>query len=157
MDEFHQWKELQEESTYTTYVQQQASVQPKTCEGILYLQLYSKPISLSLLVIKATHYYSCCRDGNYRGNASKRKSCKKRPHQKPSRKLNAVCISRMYVNEYYSGHVEVTYITAHTNHELGATELPHLPLPASVKKDVALKVSQGVPSDIIQDGNVCDN
>ena len=56
-------------------------------------------------------------------------------------------------NEYVDGHVEVTYITAHTNHDLGMKELPHLPLPDSVKKEVALKVSQGIPSERIKDGN----
>lgn len=103
-------------------------------------------------MIKATHYYSCCRDGDYRGNKSKRQSNKTRPNQKPSRKLNTVCISRMYVNEFTDGHVDLTYISAHTNHELGAKELPHLPLPDSVKKEVALKVSKGIPSERIQDG-----
>ena len=60
----------------------------------------------------------------------------------------------MYVNEYDDGHVEVTYITAHTNHELDAAELPHLPLPDSVKKEVAMKVSKGIPPERIQDGNL---
>lgn len=60
----------------------------------------------------------------------------------------------MYVNEYIDGHVEVTYITAHTNHELGATELPHLPLPDSTKKEIALKVSKGIPPERIQDGEL---
>ena len=78
----------------------------------------------------------------------------KRPHQKPTRKLSMVCISRMYVNEYIDGHVEVTYITAHTNHELGAIELPHLPLPNSVRTEVALKVSKGIPPERIQNGTV---
>ena len=104
--------------------------------------------------MKETHYYSCCRDGDYRGNSSDRKTSKKRPHQKPTRKLNTVCISRMYVNEHIDGHVDVVYITAHTNHELGTTELPHLPLPDSIRKEVALKVSKGIPPERIQDGKM---
>ena len=59
----------------------------------------------------------------------------------------------MYVDEYADSHVEVTYISAHTNHELGASELPHLPLPESVKEEVATKVSRGIPPEIIQRGN----
>lgn len=33
MKEFSQWKELEEESTYTTYVRQQQSNYPATSEG----------------------------------------------------------------------------------------------------------------------------
>ena len=60
----------------------------------------------------------------------------------------------MYVSEYADSHVEVMYITAHTNHELGAAELPHLPLPESVKEEVATKVSKGIPPERIQDGKM---
>ena len=45
----------------------------------------------------------------------------------------------MYVNEYHDNHVEVDYVSAHTNHELGAKEMPYLPLPSSVKEEVAEK------------------
>lgn len=105
-------------------------------------------------VIKATHYYSCCRDGDYQSNCSKRKTEKTRPNQKPSRKLNAACLSRMYVDEYFDNHVEVRYITAHTNHQLGAVELPHLPLPKSTREEVALKVSKGVSTERILEGKM---
>ena len=59
----------------------------------------------------------------------------------------------MYVDEYADSHVEVTYISPHTNHELGASELPHLPLPESLKEEVATKVSRRIPPEIIQRGN----
>lgn len=59
----------------------------------------------------------------------------------------------MYVDDYADGHVGVTYISAHTNHELGDSELPHLPLPESVKEEVAMKVSKGIPPERIQKGN----
>ena len=85
-------------------------------------------------------------------NSSKRITEKKRPNQKPSRKLNAVCLSRMYVDEYFDHHVEVGYITAHTNHQLGAVELPHLPLPRSTREEVALKLSKGVSTKRILEG-----
>ena len=87
-------------------------------------------------------------------NSSKRKTGKKRPNQKPSRKVNDVCLSRMYVDEYLDHHVEVRYITAHTNHQLGAVELPHLPLPRSIREEVALKLSKGVSTERILEGNV---
>ena len=43
----------------------------------------------------------------------------KRPHQKETRKLNDTCIPRIYVDYYNDGHVTVTHITAHTNHQPG--------------------------------------
>ncbi len=58
----------------------------------------------------------------------------------------------MYANEYMDGHVEVKYITAHTNHTLGATELPLLPMPKGTREEVALKVNQGIPPERILKG-----
>ena len=40
-----------------------------------------------------------------------------------------LCLSHMYVNEYHENHLEVDYVSAHTNHELGAKEMPYLALP----------------------------
>ena len=62
-------------------------------------------------------YYVCCRDGNYRSCTKQNQTGKKRPHQKDTRKLNDTCISRIYVDYYIDGHVTVTHITAHTNHQ----------------------------------------
>ena len=87
-----------------------------------------------------------------RMNTQPRQTSKVRPHQKPSRKLDACCISRMYVTEFTDGHVEVKYISAHTAHELGTLELPHLPLPKGVKEEVALKISMGIPAERIMEG-----
>ena len=85
------------------------------------------------------------------GNPSQRKTDKKRPHQKPTRKFNAVCLSRTYADEYHDHHVEVTYITAHTNHELGPKEIPHLPLPKGMKRKW-LKEDKGIPAQRILQG-----
>ena len=85
-------------------------------------------------------------------NVQPRQTSKVRPHQKTSRKLDACCISRMYVTEFTDGHIEVKYISAHTAHELGTSELPHLPLPKGVKEEVALKISMGIPSERIMEG-----
>lgn len=59
----------------------------------------------------------------------------------------------MYVDEFADHHIEVKYITAHNGHELGVCEIPFLPLPPSVKESVAIKLSQGVPSERILEGN----
>ena len=98
------------------------------------------------------HYYTCCRDGKYEQNKKPRLTNTKRPNQRPSRKLNDTCTSRMYVNEFGDGHVEVTYLAGHTGHELGPCELPHLSVPASTKDAVAIKLSLGIPADRIMEG-----
>ena len=104
--------------------------------------------------VYSRHYFVCCRDGSYKGNKWKRLTKEKRPTQKPSRKINQHCLSRMYVDEYRDGHVEVMYLTAHSGHELGSNQLPYLPLPISTKENVALKISQGIPPERIIDGNI---
>ena len=102
--------------------------------------------------IAATYYYSCCRDGDYHTNPSQRKTEQKRVHQKDSRKLNDLCISRMYVTEFFDLHTEVTYISAHTGHELGSNELQFLPLPESTKQVVSQKICLGIPTERILEG-----
>lgn len=94
-----------------------------------------------------TDYYVCCRDGKYK---QARKTDSRRSHQ---RQLDATCISRMYVNEFSDDRIEVKYIAAHHGHELGVCELPHLPLPQSVKESVAIKLNQGIPPERILDGS----
>ena len=73
-------------------------------------------------------------------------------HQKDSRKLCKTCISRMYVNEFEDGHVEVKYISAHTGHELNSSEIKYLSLPESTKQAVATKLCLGIPSERILEG-----
>ena len=92
-----------------------------------------------------------CRHGNYCMNTFKRTTKEQQPNQKSSRKTNSVCISRLYVDEY-SGHVEVQYISAHTNNKLCTSELQHLPLPQSSMDEVALKVSRDVATERIMEG-----
>ena len=58
----------------------------------------------------------------------------------------------MYVTEY-KDHVDLTYISAHTNHDLGEKELCYLRIPDSIKEDVALKLSIGVPANRIIEGD----
>ena len=102
--------------------------------------------------IKAQHYYICCRSGKHRINKAKWKTKEVRPHQKESQKLDSTCISCLYVDEHEDGHVSMKYISAHT-HELGPCELKHLPLPQSTKQEVSMKISLGVPTERILEGN----
>ena len=69
----------------------------------------------------------------------------------PTRKLNGTCTSRMYVNKFQDGHVELTYVKGHTGHELGVCELPHLSIPASIRETVAMKISLGIPAEVYHD------
>ena len=81
-----------------------------------------------------------------------RKTKAQRNKQKSSRKMNDMCVSRMYLDEYIDQHVEVMYISAHTNHQVAATELKHLPLPKSTRDEVSQKVSQGITAERILEG-----
>jgi len=58
----------------------------------------------------------------------------------------------MYVNNFEDGHVEVEYISAHTGHTL---KIKYLPLPASTKEEVAMKLSLGVNPTRILNGITC--
>ena len=100
------------------------------------------------------YYYVCCCDGKYAENKRSRITSGKRPYQRPTRKLNGTCTSRMYVNKFQDGHVELTYVKGHTGHELGVCELPHLSIPASIRETVAMKISLGIPAERIMEGKV---
>ena len=80
---------------------------------------------------------------------------KKCPHQKDTRKLNNICISRIYVDYYIDGHLTVTHITAHTNHQPGHHEDKYLSLLKSVKDEIAIKLSNGIPAERIMEGMHC--
>ena len=76
----------------------------------------------------------------------------KRIHQKCSHKIDATCLSRMYVDEFVDKSISVTYIPAHTGHKPGPEEQKFLPLPQSVQETVSLKLSQGIPTKRILQG-----
>ena len=90
----------------------------------------------------------------FKPSTQQRKSKRKRPHQKPSRKLNDMCISRMYVTKFKAGNIEVKYIFAHSNHTIGPSEDAFLPVPTSTKEEIAIKLSLGISIERIMDGNV---
>ena len=101
-------------------------------------------INISLVVKNLL--YVCCRDGFQRDNLTQHKTDKKRLSLKSSRKLtDSYCLARMYVKHYLSvGNVEVEYNYTHTNHSPGINEFKHLPLPASVRKEILEKFSKGI-------------
>jgi len=110
-------------------------------------------VKFCIIDVVKRRYLVCCREGKYRSNEhTKRLTNKKRLKQKPSRKINDHCLAGMYVDEFEDGPIRVTYISAHTGHELGLCELQQLPLPKSAKETVALKLSQGIPAQRIIDG-----
>ena len=146
MAEFHAWKEKEEEA----YVKKQQTYHPQS-EGNVYKYghvLYIQPHDINTILciiataIKERFFYICRKYEN----TKPRSTSKKRFNQKDSRKTNNTCLSRMYVDNFCDGHVEVEYIPAHTGHTLyHKSELQKpLPLPASSKEEVAIKLSLGV-------------
>ena len=100
-----------------------------------------------------TFYFACCRDGRVRESSTTSNSTKTRARRE-SRKINAVCISRMYVTRQSSGAVGVKYISSHTNHDLSLAQVKFLPLPKDTKDSIAIKLSLGIPIDRIMDGTL---
>ena len=94
-------------------------------------------------------YYVCCRDGARRtsdGNERKRRRAE-------SCKLPATaCVSRMTVTKLADGKIDVIFITAHTNHNPTVFEEKFLPLPQSVREEVADKLHSGIPKNKILKG-----
>ena len=50
----------------------------------------------------------------------------------------------MHVDQLENGTFSVKYIPSHTGHDIGPTELSHLPLPNSVKEEIATKINLGI-------------
>ena len=103
------------------------------------------------LTVDLTFYFACCRDGTARESSTTSNSTKRRA-KRESRKINAVCISRMYVTLKASGTVVVNYISSHTNHDLSLAQVKFLPLPKDTKDSIAIKLTLGIPIDRIMDG-----
>lgn len=58
----------------------------------------------------------------------------------------------MYVDYFHDGHVTVTHVTAHTNHTPGLDEEKYLPIPKSIREDIAIKINNGIPTERILEG-----
>lgn len=119
MGEFSTWKEDEEARSHIFYIlHDKPYIMPKTnVEGMIYvwvhvIQCYKFYTHLDETVER--YYYVCCRNGNYKECKRECKTDKKWPHQKPSRKLNDVCISKIYGTKFKSGNVEVKYVSAHS-------------------------------------------
>ena len=56
------------------------------------------------------------------------------------------------MTEQQSGAVDVKYISAHSNHEPGPIEDAFVPLPASTKETISMKLSVGIPIERIMEG-----
>ena len=100
-------------------------------------------------------YYVCCRDGTYQPctKPRARQIGKKCPHQKDTRKMNDICISRMYIDYHEDCQVMVMHVTAHTNNQPGPREDMYLPLPKSTWEEIAIKLSNGIPTERIMEGS----
>ena len=153
------WKEQEEESTHTFYALHDKPHRFSSCNTPKgNFNLAPKALNMKNITIidpKVRYYYVCCRDGSYRSSKKKRQTSKTRPNQKQSRKIGDVCISRMYVTELQSGEVQVIYVSAHSNHETEEKEDAFIPLPASSKENIAMKISIGIPIERIMEG--CKN
>lgn len=95
---------------------------------------------------------AACRDGKYRKNTQPRRANAKRPHQQESRKVDSTCISRIYVDEFSDGHLEVKYIPFHTGHKLDPGEFKYHTLPESTKElqSVTTQGSAGIGREVQQ-------
>ena len=155
MIEFLAWKEKLEETTNTCYVKTQQTYCHPKLESMHFALIALVPVYQyhfsTITAIKERLFYVCCRSGKYKENIKPRTSSKQRIYQKDSRKINGTCLSRMYVDNFEDGHVEVEYISAHTGHTL---EIKYLPLPFSTKEEVATKLSLGVNSTRILNGKI---
>ncbi|XP_053388439.1 uncharacterized protein LOC128551562 [Mercenaria mercenaria] len=69
-------------------------------------------------------------------------------NRKGSCKINRICPARMLVNERHDGTVKVKYIHTHT-HSISLKDTRHLRIPNSIRSQIALKLSLGVPSERI--------
>ena len=91
--------------------------------------------------MQARYYYKCCRDGKYQRNIQPRQTSDKKERSQESRKINSSCMSRMYVDEFRDGHLELKYIPFHTGHVPGPDEVKHLPLPKRGGQKQPLKIA----------------
>ena len=60
----------------------------------------------------------------------------------------------MHVDQLENETFSVKYIPSHAGHDIGPTELSHLPLPNSVKEEIATKIKIGIWKERIVDGKL---
>lgn len=114
-------------------------------------------VVLSVLVFLGgnhTSLFTCCRDGDFKGNPT-RCSLEKKRTRRRSRKMGTdkFCLAYMTATENSScGKVFVKYVSTHTDHEVTLHECKNLPLPKSVVEQVKRMFAIGVPIERIMDG-----
>ena len=82
----------------------------------------------------------------------------KKRAKRQSRKMDAVCVLRMYATHCHSGVKSVKYVSSHTNHDLSLAQAKFLPLPKDVKMALpSSSCSLGISIDRILDGTVTQN
>ncbi|XP_072024450.1 uncharacterized protein [Amphiura filiformis] len=120
MDDFKQWKEMEETQNYVFFAKSGATVAGK-------------------------HYFVCQRHGSQRAHRSTNEPGRKTPrrNKRGSVKTNTICPARMNVRIGDSGKVTVKYIYSH-NHPVTLEDTEHQPLPASVREDIKTKLAMGV-------------
>uniref|UniRef100_A0A1X7T713 C2H2-type domain-containing protein n=1 Tax=Amphimedon queenslandica TaxID=400682 RepID=A0A1X7T713_AMPQE len=124
VDEFEQWKSEEEKKCKSHYVQHTSSQfhQSRKC-----WKLY------------------CNRSGKYQPRGDGKRVLKSQGFSK----IGNVCIANMKVTQdTISGNVTVEYYPVHNSHSI---DIAHLPIPESVKLNIAAKLQQGVPIDRILD------
>ena len=120
-EEFQQWKKQEEMDTDTNYVQRTSSR----------VKLGSR-----------VYYYYCNRSGQY----TTKRNGKRCLMSQGTSKIGNYCTATITARQEANGHVSVVFNSTHTNH---AIQLAHLPIPTSVRLQIASKLHQGVKMDEI--------
>lgn len=118
-DEFLQWKEKEEEDTYT---------------------YYSKQTGSNVSGVSVNTYYVCQHDGSDRTHTSAPRKTGRR-NKKGRIKTGTLCWSQMNVKQFKDGTVRVTYFPSHT-HPISISDTEHHPLPSSITMEIKRRLSE---------------
>lgn len=119
IDDFKEWKERLEESTYT---------------------YYSKQTGSNVTGVSVNTYYVCQHDGSDRAHTSTPRKTARR-NKKGRVKTGRFCWSQMNVKQFRDGSIRVTYYPSHT-HPITAADTEHHPLPSSIKTEITRRLSE---------------
>lgn len=118
-EEFLQWKEKEEEETFT---------------------YYSKQTGSNVSGVSVNTYYVCQHDGSDRTHTSAPRKTGRR-NKKGRIKTGRLCWSQMNVKQFKDGTVRVTYFPSHT-HPLSISDTEHHPLPSSITMEIKRRLSE---------------
>ena len=123
-DEFLSWKSDEQEKSSSSYVQHSSNRKYGT---------------------KMYQYLYCNRSGKVRLRGKGKRHIK----TQGSSKIDARCIANMKVmTDTITGSITVKYCSTHTGHLL---ELAHLPISSELRLNIAAKLHDGVPVDVVLD------